>query len=136
MLIIRKRYGGDNSFQNAVGRAMSDFMQNTHATQMRGQGWTPKCDIYETESAIIVLLEIPGVSEDDIQIAFDPESGIMSVIGNRQSIAPEGRRRVLQMELPSGPFEKILRVNVYLHENSISATLDNGILKIVLPKFL
>jgi len=136
MLIIRKTYLGNRTFENAVQRAIGDFLQNAHSTQFREQNWAPKCDIFESDAAIVVFIELPGVDERDVQIAFDSDSGIMAVMGRREANTVEGRRRVLQMEMPSGDFEKVLRVNVPLHENSILAQLSQGILKITLPKYL
>ena len=133
MMIIRKQYIREYG-QGDRWQTVYDFFHGSHAMTLRERLWVPKCDIYETADSILVCLEIAGVDEEEIQIAYDGESGIMLIMGHRHKPAENERKRTLQMEMVSGPFEKFIKMNVPIDEHKISASIKNGVLQVKLPK--
>ena len=57
--------------------------------------FTPRADIYETEAAVTILTEMPGVKSDDIDIML--EGGVLTIRGRAQEAAHEGYRQVSRM---------------------------------------
>ena len=63
-------------------------------------GWLPAFDVEETDSAYVLRGDIPGIAQKDIQVRID--EGVLSVSGERQTVASdEGRRRFSRRE-PAG----------------------------------
>jgi HSP20 family molecular chaperone IbpA len=69
-------------------------------------GWEPPMDVLETEAGVLVIVALPGVRQEDIQVVI--ASGSFSVRGTRRW--PRMRRSALvhQIELPHGQFERKL----------------------------
>ena len=96
----------------------------------RGDVWTPPADIFETEEGVVVLLELPGVAAQDIELHVENDNLI--VRGARLEVCPHCKKSYRQMELRYGPFERILALPCPVKEGK--AVLRDGILEIFLPR--
>ena len=66
--------------------------------------WEPPVDMIETEAEVIVLVALPGVDPDRVEVAID--NGALIVAGQRV-LPPELRTAVIhRLELPQGRFER------------------------------
>lgn len=135
MLIIHKKCIHSMSGSgDCVQRMMNEFLQVGPPLSMRDLRMVPKSDIYETEDSLQIYIELPGVDERDVQIVFDEEHAILAVYGRRNNPLCEGPRRILQKEMVTGPFEKMLKIHVPVDADGIAAALGHGILTVILPK--
>jgi HSP20 family protein len=100
--------------------------------QLGGDRWQPVADVYETEKAVIVRLELPGVSSDEVQVTVDGD--VLRIRGVRRARIDEDAQRLHQMEIASGPFERALRIGVAFERDHVHASLEEGMLRVVLPK--
>jgi len=66
--------------------------------------WEPSVDVYETENEVVILIELAGVKEDEIEVAVDNK--IVTIRGDRKDIKRGIRRTYSQMEILWGPFER------------------------------
>jgi HSP20 family molecular chaperone IbpA len=67
--------------------------------------WEPPADIYETETTLVILVALPGVSPAQIQVSIE-DTGVLVVNGERQ-LPPEARRAdIYRLEIPHGRFER------------------------------
>jgi HSP20 family protein len=66
--------------------------------------WAPLVDVYETPEEVVVLVDLAGVTKDELNIALDHDDLIIR--GERQDKRPEKRRTYYQMEITCGPFER------------------------------
>lgn len=100
--------------------------------RLRGDRWQPDVDIYETEKALVVRVEIAGVRGQDLNVRVDGQ--ILRIAGVRR--APDGAqvRRLHQMEIASGPFERRLRIPIPFDRDAVSAQIADGFLTVTLPK--
>ena len=94
--------------------------------------FSPLVDIYETKEAVIVLAEIPGVKQDHIDISL--EENVLTLNGKVVTPCPEGK--IVVHEYETGHFLRKFTVAETIDQDSISASLVNGMLKVVLPKLL
>jgi HSP20 family protein len=94
--------------------------------------WQPDVDIFETETALVVRVEIAGVHSQNLNVKVDGQ--ILRIAGIR--LAPDGSqvRRLHQMEIASGPFERRLRIPIPFDRNAVSAQITDGFLTVTLPK--
>ena len=100
--------------------------------RLRGDSWQPDVDIFETETALVVRVEIAGVRSQDLTVKVDGQT--LRVAGIRP--APDGSqvRRLHQMEIASGPFERRLRIPIPFDRKGVSAHVADGFLTVTLPK--
>lgn len=96
------------------------------------RGFEPAVDVYETDDAVVIVAELAGVDCERIDVALHQQ--VLSIRGER--IAPgSGRKRSYsQMEINSGPFERIIRLPIAVDSDGATARYADGMLEITLPK--
>ena len=118
---------------------MSDTKQDPFAElfaefgdRHRGDSWQPDVDVFETETAIVVRAEIAGVRSQDLKVRVDGQ--VLRIGGVRP--APEGSevKRLHQMEIASGPFERRVRIPIAFEQDRVTAHVTDGFLTVTLPK--
>jgi HSP20 family protein len=100
--------------------------------RLRGDRWRPDVDVFETEAEVVVRVELAGVHSRDLRVSVDGSE--LCISGQRAPGESSGVRRLHQMEIASGPFERRLRIGVAFDRERVSAHLSDGILTIQLPK--
>jgi len=95
----------------------------------RGVTYTPRVDILETEEELLLLADLPGVKEGDVDIRF--ESGELTLHARR---APAKRTGALLWENEAGDFFRAFRISEQGDAGKIGAELKHGVLPLHLPK--
>jgi HSP20 family protein len=100
--------------------------------RLRGDRWQPDVDVYDTDANIVVRAEIAGVRNQDLGVSVDGQ--VLRIRGVRP--APEGPdvRRLHQMEIASGPFERRIAISMAFEKDRVSAHVGDGFLTVTLPK--
>ena len=119
---------------DTVTRRMFDTMSEMNRNvKQQVEQFSPRVDSAETEKAISLHVEIPGVQKDDVKISIN-EDRILSIRGEkRQSETIEGQQFV-RMESHFGTFARSFTLSDSIDINAIQAEFNNGILQITLPK--
>ena len=94
--------------------------------------WQPAADVYETEKAIVVRLELAGVGSNDVQVTVAGD--VLRIRGVRRPRVDEDAQRLHQMEIVSGPFERAIRIGFPFERDGVTASLEDGLLRVVVPK--
>ena len=94
--------------------------------------WQPAADVFETATSIVVRLELAGVAGSDLQVTVDGD--VLRIRGVRKPRVDRDAQRLHQMEIVSGPFERAIRIGVPFEREGVSAALEDGLLRVVLPK--
>ena len=94
--------------------------------------WKPSTNIYETAESFIVVLELAGVSKQDVSVTV--RDSRLIIHGRRNIPVKASRLRPLRMELDSGLFLRTINLAGGIEETHIDAQLTDGILTITLPK--
>jgi HSP20 family molecular chaperone IbpA len=92
--------------------------------------WRPPTDVYETDSHIVIKIEIAGMNEADFKISFVDRRLI--VLGRRRD--PVGKLIYHNMEIRYGEFLSEVWIGWALDQSAIEATYENGFLFVKLPK--
>jgi len=100
--------------------------------RLGGSRWRPSVDVFETEKAILVRLELAGVRIGELSVTVDGD--LLRISGVRRAARAEGVQRLHQMEIAFGPFERVLRIEVPFERDGVSARLEDGFLTVELPK--
>ncbi len=97
----------------------------------RDASWEPPVDVLETDDAVLILLALPGVDPEQVQIAID--GGVLIVTGER--VLPEELHRAIihRLELPRGRFERRLELPAGRYD-SVRNFAANGCLVVHLAK--
>ena len=97
-------------------------------------GWRPSTDVYETPDELIVLIEVAGVTEEDLSVTLF--SDLLVVEGNREQppFLQAGMSACHQLGIKFGPFRTEIYIPVTVDHDNVSAEYKNGLLKIVLRK--
>jgi HSP20 family protein len=96
------------------------------------QAWEPPVDVFEDDKEVVVVVAMPGVAADGVQIVTEP--GALTVRGERPLPLTQGARALVhQLEIPYGYFER--RITIPQGQwASISHELANGCLVLRLRK--
>jgi HSP20 family protein len=94
--------------------------------------WAPTTDVTETEKAIIVSAELPGMKQEDVSIEL--ENGILNISGERKLDEEKKGRNFHRIERSYGKFMRAISLPPNVDTEKISASFDNGLLEVEIPK--
>lgn len=94
--------------------------------------WLPAVDVEETDDAIIVRAEIPGMDKDQIKVTITDDSVVIS--GERKEERKEESKDFHHREIYYGKFYRAVRLPVDVDREKARASYRQGILEIFLPK--
>lgn len=105
------------------------------ADRLQYDGWQPAVDVFETSRAVVVRAELAGVRRDDLRVHVEGQRlRIRGVRVSSSEEAGEEVRRLHQMEVAFGPFERVVEIGIPIEGESVKANLEDGFLRVVLPK--
>ena len=97
-----------------------------------GLVFRPDVDILERPDAFVIHADMPGVSEKTIEIDLD--KGVLTLNARPAEDDSEGDSRPLHSEYRSGGYHREFRVSEDIDSSSVSATMKDGVLELLLPK--
>ena len=99
-------------------------------TELEG---APRADIVQSDSHVCLLMEVPGVSAEDLEVTV--VGNLVTVVGERRRPrAPAGRARFLLVERQWGRFERIIELPpAAINPRKAEATLASGLLRVEFP---
>jgi len=106
-------------------------LEKKEETTVPARIFLPTADIYETQDALTVTLEIPGVEKDKVEVSV--EDGVLKVEGRLDFSKYQGLQP-LYTEYNVGNYSRSFRLSGKIDQSSISAELKDGVLSLVLPK--
>lgn len=124
-----------------VDRLFEDFMGDFRGFRPRGGFWggdsgdlVPKVDICETDKAIEVTADLPGIDEKDIDVTF--LNGILTIKGERKAETEERdeKKSYHKVERTYGLYTRSIPVPGEVDEDKVKADFAKGVLKITMPK--
>ncbi len=113
----------------------------TEATEVKKRTWeealeqeswiAPLIDIYETTDDFFLTAQMPGVAKDDVKVKL--EDGHLVVMGRINFDEPVKKKFILK-ETETGNFYRRFKISDNIDANQIDAKLEDGLLKVKLPK--
>ena len=92
--------------------------------------WLPAFDITDTENAVVLRGDVPGIPEEDIEVRI--EDDVLTVRGERKRI--EKVDGFARSERLFGKFERVFRLGDTIDADGVKASYANGVLELTLPK--
>jgi len=114
----------------SVSTRESQEMQTAEPTRDR-QTFSPPADVFETGDSIVVVADVPGVSEDGLEITL--EKNILTIHGQVNETEREGYQLV-HGEYCQGDYERSFALSEGVDRDRIEATVSNGVVRLTLPK--
>lgn len=104
----------------------------TRYVARRSSGFSPNVDVYYCgdPQRAIVKVDLAGVELDEVGIEVSGRR--LAIVGERHLQETEGRV-YQQIEIPSGPFRRVVELQVEVDTERAGATYEDGILRIELP---
>lgn len=90
----------------------------------------PLANISETPDGFIVEAELPGVAKGGLEVTV--ENGELVIVGRRSQPVPSGQQ--IYRETRPADYRRVFELDPSIDATKISAHLDSGLLKLVLPK--
>jgi HSP20 family protein len=96
------------------------------------RGWVPLADAYEASDHFVVLIEIPGLAEDEVELQVDADQLI--VRGERKLGVQARPDSFHRMERSYGHFARAFRFGTDIDPERVTAQFRNGLLRVELRK--
>ena len=91
-----------------------------------------KFDLSESDKAVKVVAEIPGVDEKDVEVLV--QDGVLTIKGKKETEREEEKGNVYISERSFGSFSRAFRLPDGIDEEAVDASFDMGVLTVTLPK--
>lgn len=122
-----------SSLQREIDRVFSDFNRGTPAMAEFRKGMMGlKVNVAETDKAVEVTAEIPGVDASDIDVQL--KDGILTIKGEKKEEKDDKQKDYHVVERCYGMFERSFTVSADIDAAKVEASFDKGVLKVMLPK--
>lgn len=116
---------------NRLGKDLQNFVERIIPLEDRGHDFTPACDIIEDEENYKIVLDLPGLSKKEINIAL--KEAVLTVKGERSGTLSEDEEYRRQ-ERSSGVFSRSFALPENVNAAEIDAKFKSGVLTISMPK--
>lgn len=116
-------------------REINNLLEETKAPSRlfeRGFHKVPAAEISETDDAVNVKLEIPGMDTKDLDIQVTEDT--VYITGERKSETKTENKGVSKSEFYYGKFQRAISLPTLVQNNQVSAEYKDGILHLTLPK--
>ncbi|HEY2715882.1 MAG TPA: Hsp20/alpha crystallin family protein [Solirubrobacterales bacterium] len=111
---------------------LGDAWGRTRYVSRRSSGFSPNVDVYYCgdPQRAVVKVDLSGVALNEIGIEVSGRH--LAITGQRPLQETEGRV-YQQLEIPTGPFRRVVELQVEVDAERASATYEDGVLRIELP---
>ena len=136
MAVIRRSPTGQlASLQSDMARMMNTFLGPSPFATAPGNGssvWLPPVDITESEDALLLSFDLPGMQEEEIQVELD--DNVLTVSGERRRKSDVRQDDYSRFERRVGAFSRSVSLPAGVKDEQIEASYENGVLEIRVPK--
>jgi HSP20 family protein len=94
--------------------------------------WTPRVDISETDTELVIKADIPDVKKEDVKVSV--EEGVLTIQGEKKQEREESGKKYHRIERFYGNFSRSFTLPSYVNEGKIEASFKNGVLQLHIPK--
>ena len=106
-------------------------LETRRVREIAGALIAPPVDIYETDDAIIVEADMPGVDRAGVDVQID--KGLLTLVGRVTRRPIEGVTQLYE-EIVPGDFSRAFTLGEDVDESGIQAAIADGVLTVTLPK--
>jgi HSP20 family protein len=120
------------SLQDQMNRLFEGSFAQTRPGDADLAAWAPVVDIHETKDELVAQVDLPGLSEKDIDIRV--ENDTLTIRGERKFEKNVEEENYLRVERAYGSFTRTFSLPNTISAESIRAEYKNGVLTVRMPK--
>ncbi|MEH2464923.1 Hsp20/alpha crystallin family protein [Nostoc sp.] len=120
---------------DTLQRQLNNLFEDTRvpsALLYRGLSKVPAAEIQETEDAIHLKLELPGIEAKDLDVQVTENAVYVS--GERKSETKIEEKGITKSEFHYGKFKRVIPLSARIQNTNVTADYKDGILNLTLPK--
>jgi HSP20 family protein len=117
-----------NTVKQQLDQLFDDFAKSETAPTT----WTPAVKLVESEAALTLYVQLPGLKAEDLDIQASRE--VVAISGNRTSADLTEGSQLRRNEFRYGAFRRVVSLPVAIDPTQVTADYDAGILVLTLPK--
>jgi HSP20 family protein len=123
-----------DSFQSDMNRLFDSFFGRREAGGSNGYGrrWIPAMDLVETDEAMVLRADLPGLKRDDIEI--EVKDNVLTVSGERKAEHEDKGEGYYRVERAFGRFARSLDLPQGIDASGVKAEFNDGVLEVRIPK--
>jgi HSP20 family protein len=115
------------------GEIFEELWRNSQPTMVANTAaLRPAMDVIENEHEVVIRVDLPGLTSDDLDIQIDGD--LLTISGQFSSADEQEGERYHYRERRAGEFKRSLRLSDLIDTEHVSATFENGVLNLTLPK--
>jgi len=120
------------AMQDRMTRLIDETLSRIWKEDMAQGVWSPSVDILERGDEVVLKVDLPGVSQNEIDIRV--EEGTLTIQGERKFVKESSEENYVQIERPYGTFRRTFSIPRTIDQDSIKASYKDGVLRIILPR--
>lgn len=125
--LVRDRFG------RLFDEAFSDMLRPlTESDANPSRTWAPPVDIRESEEALVLALDLPGLRKEDVNITL--ENNVLTISGERRFEADQKNETIHRLERAYGAFTRSFTLGPTVQSDNVEANFLDGVLLIKVPK--
>lgn len=125
--LLRSRFG------RLFDEAFNDFVSPLSGTRVSSTlDWMPPVDIKETDEALTISAEIPGLSKENVSITM--ENNVLTISGERKFEKDVEKENFHRIERAYGSFSRSFSLPANVATEKADASFKDGVLIVTLPK--
>ena len=124
-----------NTIQNEMNRLFNTFFDQPSPTGRAGaqsRRWIPAMDLVETAEQYVLRADLPGLSDDDVNVQL--EDNVLTISGERNPQHEQQEEGSYRIERAFGSFSRSLTLPDGVDPDGVQAHFDRGVLEIRIPK--
>jgi HSP20 family protein len=122
-----------DSLQGDMNRLFDRFFEGGRtANGSTARRWIPAMDLVETEDHLVLRGDLPGMTEDDVDIEI--KDNVLTVSGERKSESEDKSEGYHRVERSFGSFSRSLTLPQGIDPERVEAKFENGVLEVQIPK--
>ena len=121
-----------SSLQRQLNHLLDDFVTPARWDDFGKLSKLPAAELTETDEALHLKLEVPGMEAKDLDIQVTADS--VSISGERKEESKSEEKGVTRSEFRYGKFSRVIPLPVEIQNSNVTAEYKDGILNLTLPK--
>ena len=122
------------TLQDRINRLFNDAFprKNDSGDEADAAEWRPAVDIFETDKAVVLEVELPGVTKEDVSV--EVKENILTIKGERKVEMEDRNDTFYRRERAYGLFRRAFNLHYVVNPEKIKARFIDGVLRIEVPK--
>jgi len=120
------------AMQDRMTRLIDETLSRIWKEEVTRGVWSPPVDILERESEVVLKIDLPEVSQNEIDIRV--EENTLIIQGERRFIKDTPDGNYIQIERPYGTFRRTFSIPRTIDHEGIKASYKDGVLRVILPR--